>query len=73
MKQLTSLEDNHHKGMKNQDSFLKERFRLLGIPYTEPPKPGGSYVSVNVRGKIAYVAIQFPIKGEEFLFLGKLG
>ena len=24
--------------------------------------PGGSYLSVNIRGTIAYVAIQFPIQ-----------
>ena len=45
----------------------------LGITLTEAPKPGGSYVSVNVRGNIAYVAIQFPIQGDKFLYTGKLG
>ncbi|WCO01196.1 RidA family protein [Psychroserpens ponticola] len=35
--------------------------------------PGGSYVSVNIRGNIAYVAIQFPIKNEVYLYQGKLG
>jgi enamine deaminase RidA (YjgF/YER057c/UK114 family) len=35
--------------------------------------PGGSYVSVNVRANIAYVAIQFPILNEEFQFQGRLG
>jgi len=35
--------------------------------------PGGSYVSVNIRGSIAYVAIQFPIKNETNLYRGRLG
>lgn len=38
-----------------------------------PPKPGGSYVSVNVRNKVAYVAIQFPIRNDEYLYTGRLG
>jgi len=35
--------------------------------------PGGTYASVNIRGNIAYVAIQFPIKNEEYLYQGRLG
>ena len=35
--------------------------------------PGGSYISVNIRAHIAYVAIQFPILNEKFLYLGHLG
>ena len=35
--------------------------------------PGGSYISVNIRGNIAYVAIQFPIKDEKYLYQGRLG
>ncbi|MGB5929768.1 MAG: RidA family protein [Cyclobacteriaceae bacterium] len=35
--------------------------------------PGGSYVSVNIRENIAYVAIQFPILNEKYLYLGRLG
>ncbi|WP_142784673.1 RidA family protein [Changchengzhania lutea] len=34
---------------------------------------GGSYVSVNIRVNIAYVAIQFPIKNKVYLYQGKLG
>ena len=44
-----------------------------GYELPQPSIPGGSYVSVNKRGKIAYVAIQFPIRDGEFLFQGKLG
>ncbi len=35
--------------------------------------PGGSYLSVNIRENIAYIAIQFPILNERFLYLGRLG
>lgn len=35
--------------------------------------PGGSYVSVNVRGSIAYVAIQFPIMNQVYFYQGRLG
>ncbi|MGG6231678.1 RidA family protein [Tenacibaculum sp. SDUM215027] len=35
--------------------------------------PGGSYVSVNVQENIAYVAIQFPILNNKYLYQGRLG
>ena len=50
-----------------------EKLRAYNIGLPEGPKPGGSYVSVNVRSKIAYVAIQFPILNGDFLYQGKLG
>ncbi len=43
----------------------------LSLP--KPSTPGGNYSSVNVRGKIAYVAIQFPIRDEEYYYQGILG
>lgn len=53
-------------------NFL-EKIKELNLTLPEVSSPGGNYVSVNLRGKIAYVAIQFPILNEEFLFQGKLG
>lgn len=50
-----------------------EKLQNIGVDMDDVPKPGGSYVSVNVRGNIAYIAIQFPKKYNEFLYLGKLG
>lgn len=44
--------------------------------HLELPKvstPGGSYSSVNIRGNIAYIAIQFPIKNGELMYKGRLG
>jgi hypothetical protein len=40
----------------------------IGITLPEAPKPGGSYVSVNVRGNIAYVAIQFTIQDGSYQY-----
>jgi len=52
---------------------IAENLKKLGISFENIPKPGGSYVAVNIRGNIAYVAIQFPIKEGKFFFLGRLG
>jgi len=48
-------------------------FFLAGFEDLIPPSPGGAYVSVNVRNETAFVAIQFPIKGDQFLYQGRLG
>lgn len=54
-------------------STILDNLKTQGITLGDPPKPGGSYVAVNIRGTIAYVAIQFPIKENRFFFLGRLG
>ena len=54
--------------MNLQDLLTEKNLELPEIS-----TPGGSYQSVNVRGKIAYVAVQFPIKNGEFLYQGRLG
>jgi enamine deaminase RidA (YjgF/YER057c/UK114 family) len=51
----------------------REKLKELNLKLPEISTPGGSYVSVNIRGDIAYVAIQFPIKNETYLYQGKLG
>ncbi|NLR93811.1 RidA family protein [Flammeovirga agarivorans] len=50
-----------------------ENLNKLGLQLPFPSTPGGSYVSVNIRSNIAYIAIQFPIHNEEYLYQGKLG
>lgn len=45
----------------------------LGLTLPPPAAPGGNYLPVNVRGNIAYVSVQFPKRGNEFLFKGRLG
>ena len=57
--------------MENNKKLTK--LQALEIDLDNLPKPGGSYVAVNVRGSIAYVAIQFPIKDNKFFFIGRLG
>jgi enamine deaminase RidA (YjgF/YER057c/UK114 family) len=51
----------------------EENLEKYGYKLPKISTPGGSYVSVNVRGNLAYVAIQFPIRDEEFLYQGRLG
>src|SRR5690242_11659944 len=52
---------------------ILSNFNKLNIDLDTIPKPGGSYVAVNVRGNIAYVAIQLPIKQNQFYFTGRIG
>ena len=51
----------------------KENLKKLNIELPQVSTPGGSYVSVNVRKNVAYIAIQFPILNEEYLYQGRLG
>ncbi len=44
-----------------------------GLQLPAPSTPGGNYSSFNIRGNTAYIAIQFPIKDENFMFQGRLG
>jgi hypothetical protein len=55
------------------DIAFIEKLTQLGHTLPDISVPGGSYVSVNVRGSIAYVAIQFPILNGSFLYQGRLG
>lgn len=50
-----------------------DRLAKLNFQLPDVSRPGGSYQSVNVRGNIAYVSIQFPVWNEEFRFRGKFG
>lgn len=52
---------------------IYEEIKALGLILPEVSIPGGAYTSVNVRGNIAYVAIQFPIRSGTYLYQGKLG
>ncbi|WP_207433554.1 RidA family protein [Sabulibacter ruber] len=51
----------------------KEILTSMGLKLPEASTPGGTYVSVNIRENIAYVAIQFPIRNGTYLFQGRLG
>lgn len=50
-----------------------DNLKKLNLHLPEPSTPGGSYTSVNIRGNIAYIAIQFPIMNGEYKFQGRLG
>ncbi|MBY0425351.1 MAG: RidA family protein [Cytophagales bacterium] len=52
---------------------IAEKVKSLGLELPPVSKPGGNYVSVNKRGNIVYIAIQFPKQGDEWKFKGKLG
>lgn len=51
----------------------QENLEKLGHKLPKASTPGGSYVSVNIRENIAYIAIQFPILNEKYLYQGRLG
>ena len=51
----------------------KENLAKLGLELPNTSTPGGSYVSVNIRKDIAYIAIQFPILNEEYKYQGRFG
>ncbi|MEX2379638.1 MAG: RidA family protein [Vicingaceae bacterium] len=51
----------------------KEKLKNLGYNLPKVSAPGGNYVSVNIRENIAYIAIQFPILNDVYLYLGRLG
>ncbi len=50
-----------------------ESLKELGLTLPKASSPGGSYVSVNIRREVAYLAIQFPIMNDKYLFQGRLG
>ncbi len=50
-----------------------EQLNKLGYHLPTLSTPGGSYSSVNIRGNIAYIAIQFPILANVYHYQGRLG
>ncbi|WKB79958.1 RidA family protein [Cellulophaga omnivescoria] len=50
-----------------------DNLKKLNLELPEVSTPGGNYVSVNIRGNIAYIAIQFPIANNKYLYQGRLG
>lgn len=50
-----------------------EKLNQLNLELPNVSTPGGAYVSVNIRGNIAYLAIQFPIINGKHHYLGRLG
>ncbi len=52
---------------------IKKKLKALGLELPNISTPGGSYVSVNIRREIVYVAIQFPIINGTLHYQGRLG
>lgn len=52
---------------------LFEKLAQLGLKLPDPTLPGGNYLSINIRGQIIYLSIQFPILNSKHQFLGRLG
>lgn len=52
---------------------VKENLKNLGYSLPKVSEPGGNYVSVNIRENMAYIAIQFPILNDVYLYQGRLG
>ncbi|MDF2454444.1 MAG: hypothetical protein K0R51_437 [Cytophagaceae bacterium] len=52
---------------------IVEKISALGLTLPAVSKPGGNYVSVNIRGNIAYLAIQLPKDGDNWLYKGRIG
>jgi len=52
---------------------IQQQLDKLGLTLPEAPKPGGNYLSVNIRGNIAYIAIQLPKLGDNWIYKGRLG
>ena len=52
---------------------IQKKLDELGLTLPEPSKPGGNYVAVNIRGNLAYIAIQLPKDGDKWRFKGKMG
>lgn len=60
---------------KSKSKYMKplENLNKLNLKLPEISTPGGSYVSVNIRANIAYIAIQFPILNGKYFYQGEIG
>jgi len=52
---------------------IKQKIEELGLTLPPPSKPGGNYLAVNTRGNIAYIAIQLPKDGDNWIYKGRIG
>ena len=52
---------------------IKQKINELGLTLPPVSKPGGNYVAVNIRDNIAYVAIQLPKQGDNWIYKGRVG
>ncbi|WPP48866.1 RidA family protein [Catalinimonas niigatensis] len=59
--------------MNEKPNHFMSKLKELEITLYPPPLPGGTYDSVNIRNHVAFVAIQFPIRADQYLYVGRLG
>lgn len=52
---------------------IQEKINELGLTLPEASKPSGNYISVNIPGNIAYIAIQLPKRGDDWIYKGRIG
>jgi len=52
---------------------ILQKLNELGLTLPEPSKPGGNYVAVNIRENLAYIAIQLPKDGDNWIYKGRIG
>jgi hypothetical protein len=52
---------------------IQQKLNELGLTLPPVSKPGGNYVAVNVRDNIAYIAIQLPKQGDNWIYKGRVG
>ena len=53
--------------------MIEKRLKELGIIIPNAPKPAGSYLTVVLSGKLAFVSGQIPIKDGQVVYQGKVG
>lgn len=53
--------------------YIQAKLSEWGLILPECTKPGGSYSSIVIRGKVVYVAIQFPFFNGTINYQGRLG
>ena len=72
---MPGFENNQINDKEHLMTALTSKNLLIehGIVLDFAPPAGGNYVPVNVRGNIAYVAIQFSIVEGGYLYTGRLG
>jgi hypothetical protein len=52
---------------------IADKVKDMGLELPATSSPGGNYVSLNIRNRIAYLAIQFPALNKVFSYQGRLG
>jgi len=52
---------------------IQQKLKELGLSLPKVSKPGGNYIAVNIRNNVAYIAIQLPKDGDNWMYKGRFG